>query len=527
MALRQIASKISKVQFASSRLCVYQWNVRGVVSASNVQTPDSGYDYDLVVIGGGSGGLACSKEAADLGKRVAVLDYVEPSPLGTTWGLGGTCVNVGCIPKKLMHQAALLGEAIKDSRSFGWQVPENVGFSWETLVEGVQNHVKSLNWGHKVQLNDKNVKYMNAKGSLLDEHTIKTVDKKGREKTITAENIVIAVGMRPTHPEIPGAREFCMSSDDIFWRKKPPGKTLCIGASYVSLECAGFLNGLGYDTTVLMRSIPLRGFDQEMAKMTADHMQTVGTKFLRKCVPIKFESYAGNHVKVTWEDHESHQHSDVFETVLMAIGRTADTKGLNLENVGVRLNKSTGKIIGKNDGDNERSSVRNIYAIGDVLENGLELTPVAIKAGKLLAKRLFSHSKEQMDYEKVPTTVFTPLEYSCIGLSEEHALSKYSDHIEIYHAFYKPLEYTIPGRDVKNCYMKLICLKDRPNKIIGCHILGPNSGEILQGFATAIRAGISKEQLSKTIGIHPTIAEEVVKLHITKSSGIDPTVTGC
>ncbi|XP_031574557.1 uncharacterized protein LOC116308308 isoform X1 [Actinia tenebrosa] len=222
-----------------------------------------GYDYDLVVIGGGSGGLACSKEAASFGKKVAVLDYVTPSPQGTTWGLGGTCVNVGCIPKKLMHHASLLREAIRDAKKYGWETPDNINFNWETLVTGVQNHVKSLNWGHRVKLNDKKIKYLPALGSLLDSHTIKAVSKSGKEEIVTAENIVIAVGGRPRFPsDVPGALEHFISSDDLFSLKKEPGKTLVIGASYVALECAGFLAGLGYDSSVMMRSIPLRGFDQ-------------------------------------------------------------------------------------------------------------------------------------------------------------------------------------------------------------------------------------------------------------------------
>ncbi|KAJ7325621.1 Thioredoxin reductase 2, mitochondrial [Desmophyllum pertusum] len=203
---------------------------RGLSNGKGNDSPE----YDLIVIGGGSGGLACSKEAAKYGKKVAVLDYVSPSPQGSAWGLGGTCVNVGCIPKKLMHQAALLGESFKDAKHYGWNVPENISISWEALVLAIQNHVKSLNWGHRVQLHDKKVEYLNAKGSFLDPHTIKAVLKNGTEKTLRADNFVIAVGGRPRFPaEVPGAVEYGISSDDIFSLKKSPGKTLVVGASCI------------------------------------------------------------------------------------------------------------------------------------------------------------------------------------------------------------------------------------------------------------------------------------------------------
>ena len=221
--------------------------------------------YDLLVIGGGSGGLACSKAAAKLGKKVAVCDFVKPSPAGTTWGLGGTCVNVGCIPKKLMHQAALLGEGMKDAASYGWEVPPEPKHSWETMVGAVTMHVKSLNFGYRADLMSNAVKYYNAYATFVDEKTVKAVDKKGKETTITADKFVIAVGGRPRYPDIPGAKEHCITSDDVFSMKTPPGKTLVVGASYVALECAGLLHGVGFDTTVLMRSVPLRGFDAHMA----------------------------------------------------------------------------------------------------------------------------------------------------------------------------------------------------------------------------------------------------------------------
>uniref|UniRef100_A0A803Y1Y3 thioredoxin-disulfide reductase (NADPH) n=1 Tax=Meleagris gallopavo TaxID=9103 RepID=A0A803Y1Y3_MELGA len=497
------------------------------VQADENSIDKSGKEYDLLVIGGGSGGLACAKEAAQFGKKVAVLDYVEPSPRGTKWGLGGTCVNVGCIPKKLMHQAALLGGALKDAQHYGWSMAHPVHHSWSVMAQAVQNYVKSLNWGHRVQLQDKKVKYFNMKGSFLDSHTVCGLAKGGKKTTLTAEKIVIATGGRPKYPtHITGALEYGITSDDLFWLKDSPGKTLVVGASYVSLECAGFLTGVGLDTAVMMRSIPLRGFDQQMASLVTEHMESYGTKFLKKCVPMKVEKLESGRLQVTWKNTDlGTEEMDSFDTVMWAVGRVPDSETLNLEIVGVKTNSETGKIIVD---ASEATSVPHIYAIGDITEGRPELTPTAIAAGKLLARRLFGHSSELMDYDNVPTTVFTPLEYGCVGLSEEKAVQCYgSDNVEVFHAYYKPLEFTVAERDAAQCYMKMVCLREREQRILGLHFIGPNAGEVIQGFALGIKCGATYPQLMKTIGIHPTCAEEITKLHITKRSGLDATVTGC
>ncbi|XP_065656968.1 thioredoxin reductase 1, cytoplasmic isoform X4 [Hydra vulgaris] len=487
------------------------------------------YDFDLFVIGGGSGGLACSKEAADLGAKVAVADFVVPSPAGSTWGLGGTCVNVGCIPKKLMHQAALLGEAIHDSRHYGWNIEENISHDWAKMVDAIQQHIRSLNWGYKVNLRQKNVKYYNMYATFLDNHTLQLTDKSGKAETVTADKFVLATGGRPTYPDIPGAKECAITSDDIFSLPYVPGKVLFCGASYIALECAGFTHGIGMDTTVMMRSIPLRGFDQFMANKVVDYMETIGIKFLKKYTPIKMEKVeegTPGKIKVTYMNHNTNEEeSDIFNTVVVAIGRSPCTKGLGLENLGVKLNPSNGFLISD---EYDRTNIENIYGVGDILDGKPELTPVAIQAGKLLAKRLFNGSKVTCDYTNVATTVFTPLEYGACGLSEETAIEKYGeDNIEVYHSNFTPLEATVPHRLDNVCYAKVVCNKNDEERILGMHVLGPNAGEIIQGFSIAFKVGAKKQHLDDLIGIHPTNAEIFTTLEKTKRSGDDPSVTGC
>ncbi|XP_017883236.2 thioredoxin reductase 2, mitochondrial isoform X1 [Ceratina calcarata] len=481
--------------------------------------------YDLIVLGGGSGGLAAAKEAVNYGAKVAVFDFVSPSPQGTSWGLGGTCVNVGCIPKKLMHQAALLGEAIHESAAYGWQIdPETVKISWEALRTAVQNHVKSVNWVTRVELRTKKVEYINALGYFKDKHTIMGVMKTGQEKEFTAQHILIAVGGRPRYPNIPGALEYAITSDDIFSLEKPPGKTLVIGAGYIGLECAGFLNGLGFEATLMVRSIILRGFDHHMANSIADDMQKRGVKILFEAQATKIEKQKDGRLLVHYKNKDGQALTDTFDTVLIAVGRRPLTRELKPENIGLKLIPETDKV----DAVNEESNVPNVYAVGDVLSGKPELTPVAIHAGRLLARRLFANSTEQMDYVNVATTVFSPLEYGCVGLSEDDAIIQYGeDRIEVYHAYYKPTEFFIPQKDVTNCYLKVIALREDDERVLGMHFLGPNAGEVIQGFAAAMKCNLTFPKLKSTVGIHPTVAEEFTRVSVTKRSGLDPKPQSC
>lgn len=493
---------------------------------------DAKYDYDYAVIGGGSGGLASAKAAADLGANVVLFDYVKPSPQGTTWGLGGTCVNVGCIPKKLMHFTGLLGAGLHDAKAMGWEfgAPKH---NWETMLSSINNYIKSLNFGYRSDLITKGVKYINGLAAFVDPHTLQYKDAKGNLGKCTARYILLATGGRPYFPEIPG-KELAISSDDIFWMKTPPKKTLCIGASYISLECAGFLNECGYDTTVMVRSILLRGFDRECADRIGTFMEDSGVKFIKEHVPERLDRTEDGRIKVTYRPSKqviANLKTEVFDTVLVATGRYADTEGINCAAAGVKVTKK-----GKFDCVNEQTNVSNIFAVGDVVEGRAELTPVAIQAGALLAKRLFGGSKLQMDYINVPTTVFTPIEYSCTGYSEEDAKTEFGEaDLEIYHTQFMPLEMAPVHRtskvtqeelgNVASC--KLICLKSDAERVVGIHYVGPNAGEVMQGFGLAVKLGATKADFDNIVGIHPTTAENLTTLKVTKASGESADAGGC
>ncbi|CAD6198534.1 unnamed protein product [Caenorhabditis auriculariae] len=485
-------------------------------------------DYDLIVIGGGSGGLSCSKMAASLGAKVALVDAVEPTPSGVTWGIGGTCANVGCIPKKLMHHAAIVGKEISHAEAYGWLGVKKPDHHWHTLAKVVNDRIRANNWIYRVQLNEKGIKYINAFAKFVDKNEVHTtaMDKKKTERLLRAPKIVIATGLRPRYPNIEGA-ELGVTSDDLFSLPYAPGKTLVVGASYVALESAGLLADLGYEVHLMIRSIPLKGFDRDCVNKIVQNLKAHGVN-IRWSEEVKEVSIENNRKKVNFKNAETGKDSseDLYDTIIWAMGRDPNVKTLGLKDAHVQTSARSGRILAD---EFDRTTTEGIYAIGDVVEGRPELTPAAIRAGQLLAQRMFGGSKEITEYEKIATTVFTPLELSCVGMTEEQAVAAHgAENIEVYHSYFTPFEFIVPqDKDSEQCYLKVICMRSSPQEVLGLHFVGPNAAEVMQGFAVAFRKGLTYKDIVDTVAIHPCSAEEFVRLVVTKRSGLDPKVAGC
>lgn len=436
---------------------------------------------------------------------------------------------------------------------FGWKNDNNdngnnkLVHNWNILRDNVQDHIRSLNFGYKVQLRDNNITYLNKLGKFISKHELEVTDKKGNKDIISASRFIVAVGGRPTLPECNGS-EYVITSDDLFMLPENPGKTCVIGAGYVALECAGFLTGLNQgEVTVLVRSMPLRGFDRDIVNKVTDYMTKQGTKIITGVTPTnitKIPMGTNGSLRDQFIVTYSNGESDTYDTVLSAIGRRADTSNLNFDTIGVKINPSNGKIIATN----EQSTVSNIYAIGDVVDKTPELTPVAIMAGKLLAKRLSygnidsdntnntnntsnnnnNLKVEYMNYKNVATAVFTPLEIGTVGYSEDDAIAVFgADAVDSYISAFTPLEHTLLHLEDNPCLVKVVVNINDNNKVLGMHIAAPNAGEIIQGFATGIKKGITYDELMTVVGIHPTIAEELVGVTVSKKSGASAEKAGC
>ncbi|ORM40587.1 Thioredoxin reductase 2 [Babesia sp. Xinjiang] len=499
------------------------FSLSGTVAASRESRPAEAMDdeiYDFAVIGGGCGGMSAAKEAARLGAKTILFDYVQPSPRGTQWGLGGTCVNVGCIPKKLMHYAGMLGHAEHDREMLGW-TPAPKKHDWGKLVQTVQNYVKMLNFSYRSSLMSNSVEYVNAYATLEAGNVVKYSDKNGTQR-VKAKHVLIAIGARPSIPrDVKGAYEYSITSDDLMSLKNPVGKTLIVGGSFVALECAGFLTAMGFDVTVSVRSVVLRGFDRQCADKVAQLMEVTGTKFRRGSTPASITKLENGKLEVSFTDGGTEQ----YDTVMYATGRMPRGITEDLSDLGVAFGES-GRIAAREG----VTSVPNVYVVGDAAEGNTQLAPVAIKDGELLARRIFGNSTKQMNMDYIPMCVFTPFEYANCGLSEEDATKLYGD-VDVYLKEFTTLELAAVHREKveslqadefdvdlpPTCLSKMICKKD--GTIVGIHFVGPNAGEIVQGMCVAVRMGAKKEDFDDTIGIHPTDAESFMNLTVTKASG--------
>lgn len=497
---------------------------------------------DVLVLGGGSGGLACAQKAARSGASVVLCDFVQPSETrGSVWGLGGTCVNVGCVPKKLFHRAGLFGSAMADGElhAFGY-TPEKHSADWTTVVNTVQNHVKMLNFTYRSSLPD-NLTYLNGRAAFhsQEEDVIHVVEEDSVEHMVQVkEAIVIAVGGRPIVPDIPLAREVGITSDDLFSIKSCPNKSLVVGGSYIGLETASFLAGMGYDTSLLVRSQPLRGqgFDRDCGHKLLELMEDIGVNIIHGVNLDRFDR-VHEQTLVTFEDGRQ----ESFDTIIFGTGRKPVTEALNLPS---RVQTDAqGKIRVDRETFLASGCSPKVYAIGDCAATDTpELTPVAIRQGELVAGLVtndgsFPNAKALQALNFVPSTVFTlPSEYARVGLSEQDAMELYGqEEVEVFLREWQPLEASAahlrsaaPSRDEAGFrgFVKLVCRQDR---IVGLHLVAPSAGEMIHGLALACSLGATKSDFDfRVLGIHPTDSEALTDVSVTRSSGLEYRVAaGC
>lgn len=442
------------------------------------------FDYDLFTIGGGSGGVRASRFAAGFGARVAIAEEKY---------LGGTCVNVGCIPKKLMSYAAHVHQEFTDAKGFGWTVGES-SFDWGALIKAKDQEIARLNGIYLNLLTKSDVTIFDTRATIEDAHTVRVGNK-----TVTARHILVATGGWPVLPEIPGV-EHAITSNEFFHLKALPKRAVVVGGGYIAVELASILNGLGSQVTLVHRGGRLlRGMDHELGEFLLKEMQ-------KKGVTISLET---NIAKITKKGVAKAVTLDNGDTVtadciLFATGRAANTKGLGLEKAGVHLHKNGAIVVD----DHFQTNVPSITAIGDVIDR-VQLTPVALAEGMVVAKRLFDYKNEEMSYDNIPTAVFSHPNVATVGLSEEQAREQY-EQVRLFKSEYRALKHTLSGSDERT-FMKII-VDAKTDVVLGMHMVGADAGEIIQGFAAAMQCGITKKVLDRTIGIHPTSAEEFVTM---------------
>ncbi|KAM6575096.1 hypothetical protein CsatA_023423 [Cannabis sativa] len=454
------------------------------------------YDFDLFTIGAGSGGVRASRFAANFGASVAVceLPFATISS-DTTGGVGGTCVLRGCVPKKLLVYASKYSHEFEESHGFGWSYDNEPKHDWSTLMANKNAELHRLTGIYKNVLKNSGVTLIEGRGKIVDPHT---VDVDG--KIYSAKNILISVGGRPFIPEIPGS-EYAIDSDAALDLPSKPEKIAIVGGGYIALEFAGIFNGLNSEVHVFIRQKKvLRGFDEEVRDFLGEQMSVRGIEFHTEESPQAITKSADGTLSLK----TSKGTIEGFSHVMFATGRRPNTKNLGLEAVGVNMNKNGAIEVD----EYSRTSVPSIWAVGDVTDR-LNLTPVALMEGGALAKTLFLNELTKPDYRAVPSAVFSQPPTGQVGLTEEQAVEQYGD-VDIFTANFRPLKATISGLPDR-VFMKLVvCAKT--NKVLGLHMCGEDSPEIVQGFAIAIKAGLTKADFDATVGVHPTASEEFVTM---------------
>lgn len=446
--------------------------------------------YDYIAIGGGSGGIASVNRASMYGKKCALIEAKA---------LGGTCVNVGCVPKKVMWYGANVAEAIhRYAPDYGFDI-EVKNFDFARLVQNRQAYIERIHQSYERVLAKNNVDVIQGFARFIDKNTIEVNGEK-----ITADHILIATGAKPSRPNIDGA-EYGIDSDGFFQLNDVPKRVAIVGAGYIAVELAGVLNSLGAETHLFVRqNAPLRKFDSLIVETLLEIFQQDGIQLHTQAQPKQVIKNADESLTLVLEDGRQ----TTVDCLIWAIGRTPMTDDLNLEQIGVEMN-AQGKIkVDKY----QNTSVNGIYAVGDIIENAIELTPVAVAAGRRLSERLFNNKPEEhLDYSLVPTVMFSHPAIGTIGLTEQQAIEQYGqEQIKIYTSSFTPM-YSAITQHRQPCKMKLVCL-GKQEKIVGLHGIGYGVDEMIQGFAVAIKMGATKADFDNTVAIHPTGAEEFVTM---------------
>ena len=443
------------------------------------------FEFDLFVIGAGSGGVRAARTAAAAGMRVAVAEDRY---------MGGTCVNVGCVPKKLFVYASNYSEAFEDSLAYGWQA-QTPEFEWQTLRENNANEVARLNGIYRNLLSNSGVTVIDGRAQIEDPHRVSVAGE-----SYTAERILVATGSWPYVPDFPG-REHVISSNEVFSMPEFPRRVLVVGGGYIAVEFAGIFAGLGAETHLsYRRELFLRGFDRDVRNFVRDEIGKKGVRlhFNHRVEAIEKQTDGSLLVNIEGESPLA------VDVVLFATGRIANTAGLGLEKLGVVTHRDGTISVD----DNFRTNVHSIYALGDVTGEP-QLTPVALAEAMALVKHWQTGKTTEIDYNNIPTAVFCQPNIGTVGLSEEEARDS-GIPITVFKSEFKPMRHSVSGRDERTL-MKLV-VDSTSDRVIGVHMVGPDAGEIIQGMAVALKAGATKAIFDQTIGIHPTAAEEFVTM---------------
>ncbi len=447
------------------------------------------YDYDLFTIGAGSGGVAATRRAGGYGARAAICESSR---------VGGTCVLRGCIPKKFLVYASHVAEDLEDAAGYGWSI-SGVSFDWPTLIRNKDTELDRLNGIYERMLSNAKVDVLRGRGRLIDDHTVE-VDIDGQARRVTAERILIATGGWPEMPQIPGI-EHAISSNEALDLDRLPERIVIAGGGYIAVEFAGVFARLGVDVTIVIRADHLlRGFDHDIRLHVEQEMRRIGITIRSACKITEIRQ-AGNHYALDTTDGVTID----TDTVFYATGRAPNTRGLGLEEAGIHL-RDNGAIAVD---DYLCTAVPSVFAIGDCTDRN-NLTPVAIAEGRALAETWFNDNPQIVSYENIATAVFSQPPIGTVGLTEEQARLAFAN-IDIYRSAFKPLKNTLSGNEGRTL-MKLIVDRES-DRVVGCHMAGPDAPEIIQGVAIALKCGATKAQFDDTMAIHPTAAEEFVTMY--------------